>query len=167
MFCPNGHENEDDTVFCIVCDEIIDEPIVEEETQQQENTDQTVPDPIPANPTQVQVQPTSAPAPIDHNVIAAHVAAQLASQGLIAQQPPAERVVYVNNGPMPQKKPRTEVFAIYAILMAFLFPPLGAVLGVIALNKIRKSRVIVGGNGLASIAIVIGIFFTFIGVLSI
>jgi hypothetical protein len=63
--------------------------------------------------------------------------------------------------PSPQKEERYNVLSIVGFIFAFLFPPVGFILGIIALSQIKKTNE--KGRGLAIAAIVLGaIFFLFL-----
>ena len=53
--------------------------------------------------------------------------------------------------------PRYSIIAIISFIFAFLFPPLGIVLGIIALNKIKKDSNL-KGKGVSVAALSVGIF---------
>jgi hypothetical protein len=53
--------------------------------------------------------------------------------------------------------------AVAALIVVFFVPLIGLILGYVAKNQIRQSRWTLGGNGLATAAIVIGWIFTALG----
>jgi peptidyl-prolyl cis-trans isomerase B (cyclophilin B) len=61
--------------------------------------------------------------------------------------------------PAPQK---TNTLAIVGFVLAFFFSIVGSILGIIALDQIKKSNGVESGRGLAIAAIVIGILPVFI-----
>lgn len=72
------------------------------------------------------------------------------------ESPPAEPLVFPEATHIREHK--TDGLAVLAILFAFLFPPLGFILGFVALARTgRRSRV--RGRGLAKAAIVISLIF--------
>jgi peptidyl-prolyl cis-trans isomerase B (cyclophilin B) len=58
----------------------------------------------------------------------------------------------------PAAGPKTNVLAIIAIIAAFVFAPVGIVLGFIALNQIKTSHE--AGRGLALAGVILGFVFT-------
>jgi hypothetical protein len=62
-------------------------------------------------------------------------------------------------------KPKTNGLAIAAIILAFLFPIVGLILGIVALAQIKKNNE--GGKGLAIASIIISIVITLVGIMAI
>jgi hypothetical protein len=65
--------------------------------------------------------------------------------------------------PQPQPQPGYNVVAILALIFAFVFAPVGIILGIIARRQIRQSGE--RGQGLATAGLVLGIIFTGLAVL--
>lgn len=65
--------------------------------------------------------------------------------------------------PAPAAGAPTNVLAIIGLIAAFVFAPVGIVLGFIAQNQIKTTGE--GGAGLAKAAIILGIVFTILWVL--
>lgn len=61
-------------------------------------------------------------------------------------------------------KPKTNGLAIAAIILAFLFPLIGLILGIVALSQIKKNKE--GGKGLAVASIVISVVIMVAGLLT-
>lgn len=62
-------------------------------------------------------------------------------------------------------KPKTNGLAIAALILAFLIPIVGLILGIVALSQIKKNNE--GGKGLAIASIVISIVITLVGIMAI
>lgn len=62
-------------------------------------------------------------------------------------------------------KPKTNGLAIAALILAFLFPIVGLILGIVALTQIKKTNE--GGKGLAIASIIISIVITVAGILAV
>jgi hypothetical protein len=60
--------------------------------------------------------------------------------------------------PYPPAAPPTNTMAILALVLAFVFAPLGIVFGIIARNQIARTGE--GGDGLALAGIIVGGIFT-------
>lgn len=67
--------------------------------------------------------------------------------------------------PAPPPKAGVNVMAILALILAFVFAPLGIVFGVIARKQVRRTGET--GKGLATAGVVLGIVFTAIGLTAI
>jgi len=75
--------------------------------------------------------------------------------------------IYSNKGtlPLPEKSSqKTSILAILSLIFAFLFSPIGLILGIIALSEIKKNHSL-KGRGLAIAGIIISIIFIIIPLL--